>query len=86
MEELLYLSDSTGRWRHRSFSEYEQSKSELSIQLLIHPIWWIGPETSSPIEKLGLWKEEYLTKFNAMTELNLGSFWNYENINLFKSE
>lgn len=38
---LKYFADSTGKWRFGDPIESEEFKNKNSIQLLIHPIWWM---------------------------------------------
>ena len=38
---IKYFSDSTGKWRFGNPIASEEFKNKNSIQLLIHPIWWM---------------------------------------------
>lgn len=39
--EIRYLSDSSGRWRSGCFCNHVQG--DRSLQLLIHPVYWVNP-------------------------------------------
>lgn len=86
IDKLEYVADSTGRWRHASFWENEAINDGKSLQLLIHPIWWIGDKRDSSFEKLLDWKKEFLGNFYVDLEKNLGAFWNYENLKNLRND
>lgn len=44
MEKFSYVSDSAMSWR--SATPWELLQSRKSLQLLIHPVWWIAPGTN----------------------------------------
>jgi hypothetical protein len=41
-----YCSDSKGAWHHGSPSEHPAIKAGRALQLLTHPIWWMGTKRS----------------------------------------
>lgn len=49
--EIGYCSDSRGNWGHGHPLGHEAVRSGKALQLLTHPIWWIGEE-SSPKQRL----------------------------------
>jgi hypothetical protein len=51
-EDIKYISDSTGVWRYDHPIKSEAFASRKSMQLVIHPVWWIM-KGHSPTEKLG---------------------------------
>jgi hypothetical protein len=52
--ETAYISDSTGRWRYGHPFDSEAFKTQKSIQLLTHPIWWIqdGETAAQKLERM----------------------------------
>jgi hypothetical protein len=64
--DVVYLSDSTGRWRSGCPCENLEKESEKNYQLLTHPIWW-GRDELRPCthlhnffrEKIKEWDQEY---------------------------
>lgn len=47
-----YCSDSRGEFRFGYPTEQKAFMQKTAMQLLIHPIWWIGSQTESAIDKL----------------------------------
>ncbi len=52
-KELAYFSDSQGRFRFGHPQDSAAFAERRSIQLLIHPIWWMVPGQPSAIDLLG---------------------------------
>lgn len=50
-EKMGYISDSTGRWRYGHPLSSRAFESRESLQLVIHPIWWVR-SGHTPMEKL----------------------------------
>lgn len=51
--EVDYISDSNGLWKHRSLHEIlMSSKRPKKLQVLIHPGWWTEEHITSPQERL----------------------------------
>lgn len=46
-DDITYISDSQGRWRYGHPLDSEAFKLRMSIQLLVHPIWWQDTATPS---------------------------------------
>ena len=46
-EDIKYFSDSRGEFRYGHPTESEEFKKGKSIQLLIHPAWWVSDKTNS---------------------------------------
>ena len=49
--EIGYCSDSRGKWGHGHPLEHEAVRSGKALQLLTHPVWWIG-EAGPPTQRL----------------------------------
>lgn len=58
---MCYMSDSTGRWRFGTPLNSPSLREGRSLQILIHPIWWIE-EGDHPSEKL----ERFLSKHQVI--------------------
>ena len=62
--DVNYFSDSRGYWRYGHPLDSEAVENQESLQLLIHPIWWI-PDGETREEKL---KQQYEVKKEEMKE------------------
>lgn len=49
--EFCYFSDSGGRWRNGSPADSEEFRSGRSMQVLVHPLWWMV-DGKTPAEQL----------------------------------
>lgn len=72
-KDTFYCSDSQGRWRFGDPRESAAFAERRSIQLLIHPIWWIRPE-AEPQAKLDGYVNERIDRFIRHIEDNCKSF------------
>jgi hypothetical protein len=50
--EMGYCSDSQGAWRHGHPLENAAVQKRRALQLLTHPIWWVGPPAEDAIARL----------------------------------
>ena len=57
-EAITYCSDSRGEWSHGHPLDLPAFHKKHSIQLLTHPIWWIGNSDSGPISQLDTFIKE----------------------------
>lgn len=59
-DEMGYCSDSRGGWHHGPPLEHPAVAEGRALQLLTHPIWWIGPPGDSIVGRLdGLARERH---------------------------
>lgn len=50
--EMGYCSDSRGAWHHGNPLQHEAVAQGRALQLLTHPIWWVGVQSESVMERL----------------------------------
>lgn len=50
--EIGYCSDSRGSWRYGQPLEHAAVREGRALQLLTHPIWWVGDKPEAPSERL----------------------------------
>ena len=64
-----YCSDSEGEWRFDDPEELINNKTIKNIQLLTHPIWWVGEGNTGPQSKLDsfLYERSIKLKFELST-------------------
>ncbi|MBF0187429.1 MAG: hypothetical protein HQL50_05845 [Magnetococcales bacterium] len=57
-KEFGYCSDSNGGWHHGHPLQHEALQQSRGLQLLTHPIWWVGGEGRTPLETLMTYLDE----------------------------
>lgn len=62
-EDIKYFADSTGEFRYGNPTESEEFNNKKSIQLLIHPAWWMSSKLD-PIEIM----EDVIDRNNKMNK------------------
>jgi len=62
-EDIKYFADSTGKFRYGNPTESEEFNKKKSIQLLIHPSWWMSSKLD-PIEIM----EDVIDRNNKMNK------------------
>lgn len=51
-KDIRYSSDSSGWWRYGDFRQTSNFNSRESVQLLLHPIWWMCDSDNHPARQL----------------------------------
>tara|TARA_B100000029_G_scaffold468129_1_gene504868 strand:+ start:1579 stop:2283 length:705 start_codon:yes stop_codon:yes gene_type:complete len=68
-KKIGYYSDSRGSFRYGNPTESKEFKDKKTIQLLIHPIWWVA-RGNTPSEKIKYWVQNKLHFFQREIILN----------------
>ena len=72
-KEIKYFSDSGGHFKYGSPITSEEFRNKKSMQLLIHPIWWVS-KGKNPSEKLKNWMNSKLTFYRREISENCKTF------------
>ncbi|MDA9953359.1 hypothetical protein N9D61_03350 [Planktomarina sp.] len=70
---LKYISDSGGRDIMPQIIEYFNGRRTQGLQLLIHPIWWIGEGTNAT-DTLNSWRKRYLSFITSEIQNNCKTY------------
>ncbi len=68
-EQIKYFADSQGRFRYGHPVESHEFNNKDTIQLLIHPIWWVT-KSNDPVSKLQEFLDCRIDKFKRHMALN----------------
>jgi hypothetical protein len=60
-KEIGYCSDSAGGFQYHHPAEHPAVASGTALQLLTHPIWWVGELETTPRRKLDLFLDQRVT-------------------------
>ncbi len=63
--EMGYCSDSQGRFRFHAPLDHPAVAAGTALQLLIHPIWWVGTGQGNPVGALDALRREQDERFAA---------------------
>ncbi len=72
-KDILYVTDSEGRWRFGHPLDHPDVQQGAALQLLTHPIWWTAPG-AGPIEKLEWFRESLAKRTRSNMAMNLKPF------------
>ena len=72
--EMGYCSDSRGDWHHGHPLEHPAVEAGRALQLLTHPIWWVGEENSGVQSKLQRVLEQRSTLLERETAAHCSAF------------
>lgn len=71
--DLVYISDSEGRWRHGHPLDHPGVRNGKALQLLIHPIWWTS-DADTVIAKLEAFRAAQAHRLRREMAANLKPF------------
>ena len=70
---MKYISDSGGRDFRPQIIEYLSEPRSQGLQLLIHPIWWVG-QGSNVSETLNFWRKKQFDFVTSEIRLNVKKY------------
>ncbi len=70
MKDIGYCSDSRAAWHHGAPLEHTAIADGCALQLLTHPIWWMGESEQSPPERLQRFLAERYDTLDAALATN----------------